>query len=59
MSAAEIEEVTLREPLTEFTAQLAVDIFDGNLFLRPIGWSGTRGFVIEIAGPKAEAEQCS
>ena len=49
-----IEDVVLREPLTEFTATLSVDIFDGNLFLAPIGWNGRRDFVVRVAGPEVE-----
>lgn len=46
----EIEVVTLAEPLTEFTAQMWVDIFDGNVFLVPIPTAGTAACALAIAG---------
>jgi hypothetical protein len=56
MEPLAIEEVTLQEPLTEFTAQIAVDIFDGNLFLVRVGWNGERDFRVGIAGPESIGE---
>ena len=53
MDAAEIEEVMLREPLSELTATLSVDIFDGNLFVERVmqGQCGAREIALRIAGP--------
>lgn len=50
MAGDEIDDVVLQEPLTEFTAVVSVDIFDGNLFLQRTGWNGQRGFRVAIAG---------
>ena len=44
------EDATLKEPLTELTAEMSVDIFDGNLVLLRTGWDGMRGFRLALAG---------
>jgi len=54
MDATAVHEVTLMEPLTELTAMLSVDIFDGNLFVERVmpGQCGTREIALRIAGPQ-------
>ena len=52
MGPPAIEDVVLKEPLTEFTATLSVDIFDGNLFLESVlpGQIGVQTFRLAVAG---------
>ena len=45
-----MDTVILAEPITEFTAEMTVDIFDGNLFLTPVPWDGCAGSVSELPG---------
>lgn len=50
-----VTEVVLQEPLTEFTAAMSVDIFDGNLRIDEVPYNGCRTFVVTVAGDLSKA----